>query len=148
MEKNRINTRNKNEKNKVLENFQIKNENIDINDVHFLFDEQKSKSNKNITSIKIIENINSNENENNDDEEDIKEEEFIFKEILLNLNMNQNETRDDKSCQEILDILKKPKNYNTTGVFVSPFKPLLKPKKISMEGRVLYNSYDIDNNAN
>ena len=148
MEKNRINTRNKNEKNKVVENFQIKNENIHINDVHFLFDEQKSKINKNLTSHIIIENINSNENENNDDEEDIKEEEFIFKEILLNLNMNQNETRDDKSCQEILDILKKPKNYNTTGVFVSPFKPLLKPKKISMEGRVLYNSYDIDNNAN
>ena len=150
MEKNRINTRNKNEKNKVVENFQIKNENFHINDVHFLFDEQKGNSNKNLISNIIIENINSNEYENNDDEDedDKKEEELIFKEILSNLNVNQNETKDDKSFQEILDILKKPKNDNKVGVFDSPFKPLLKPKKISMEGRVLYNSYNIDNNSN
>jgi hypothetical protein len=146
MEKSRINLRNKNEKNKEIENFRIKNENYHLNDSHFLFDEQKSKSNNNLTSNIIIENINSNEYENNDDEEDKKEEEFILKEILSNLNKNENETKDDKSCKEIIDILKKPIIDNKAGVFVSPFKPLLKPKKISMEGRILYNVYNINNN--
>jgi len=52
-----------------------------------------------------------------------------LEEILWNLNMSENETKDDKTCQEILDILKKPRIENKKGVFISPFKPLLKPKK-------------------
>jgi len=71
-----------------------------------------------------------------------------LEEILWNLNMSENETKDDKTCQEILDILKKPRIENKKGVFISPFKPLLKPKKISMEGRVLYNDYNNCINAN
>lgn len=71
-----------------------------------------------------------------------------MKEILWNLNKNENETKDVKSCQEILDILKESTTNNKIKVFISPFKPLLKPKKISMEGRVLYNDYNNCNNAN
>ena len=148
MEKNRKNIKNRNEKNKILENIQIKNENYHLNDIHFLFDEEKRKSSNSLTSNIILENINSNENENNYDELDQKEEEFILKEILWNLNKNENETKDVKSCQEILDILKEPTTNNKIRVFISPFKPLLKPKKISMEGRVLYNDYNNCNNAN
>ena len=146
MEENRKNIRNKNEKNKILENIRKKNENCHLNDAHFLFDKEKRKSNKNLKSNIIIENINSNENIDN--EEDKKEEEFVLKEILWNLNMSENETKDDKTCQEILDILKKPRIGNKKGIFISPFKPLLKPKKISMEGRVLNNDQNNCINAN
>lgn len=44
MEKNRKNIRNRNGKNKILENIQIKNENYHLNDIHFLFDEEKEKA--------------------------------------------------------------------------------------------------------
>jgi len=148
MEKNRRSIRNKNENNKILENIRIKNGNCHLNDIHFLFDEKKGKSSKNLISNLIFENINLNENENNDVEEDRKEENIILKEILWDLNMNENETKIDKANHEILNILKKPAIDNNIEDFISPFKPLLKPKKISMEGRVLYNDYNFCNNSN
>jgi len=45
-------------------------------------------------------------------------------------------------CEEILSILKKPlsdKNLKGNNIFNIPFKPLLKPKKVSLEGKVIYN---------
>ena len=133
----RKNIRNKNEINIILENIQIKNENCLLNDNHFLFDDKKGISTINLFSN--FENITSNENENND-EEDKKEEKIFLKEILGNLNMNENEIKQKKACQEIRNILKRPIIDNE--IRFPPFKPLLKPKKISMEGRVLYNVFN------
>jgi hypothetical protein len=55
---------------------------------------------------------------------------------------NTNIINDDHSneCQEILSILKKPlsnKDVRNIKFFDTPFKPLLKPKKVSMVGKVL-----------
>jgi len=44
-------------------------------------------------------------------------------------------------CEEILSILKKPlsdKNLKDNNIFNIPFKPLLKPKKVSLVGKVIY----------
>ena len=76
--------------------------------------------------------------ENDDCEiEDHKEENNIINNILVELNKNIDiKIPENQECKEILEILKKPysdknlRNYN-------PFKPLSKPKKISLIGRVL-----------
>ena len=68
------------------------------------------------------------------------------------------------ACQEILSILKKPlsnKNIRNRNIYNSqydtPFKPLLKPKKVSLVGKVFYDipsdinstcSYKNNNNIN
>lgn len=44
-------------------------------------------------------------------------------------------------CQEILSILKKPlsnKNIRNRNIYDTPFKPLLKPKKVSLVGKIFY----------
>ena len=53
-------------------------------------------------------------------------------------------------CQEILSILKKPlsnKNIRNINVYDTPFKPLLKPKKISMVGKILFDSQNENSNT-
>ena len=45
-------------------------------------------------------------------------------------------------------MFKNPIIDNNIEDFISPFKPLLKPKQISMEGGVLYSDYNFCNNAN
>ena len=55
---------------------------------------------------------------------------------------NSNIINDDhfNECQEILSILKKPlsnKNLRNRNINDTPFKPLLKPKKVSLEGKIL-----------
>ena len=90
----------------------------------------------------IKENENDNKNDNNDYDEDNKEENSIYKSILDDLNNNieinikNYENKNYKECKEILDILGG----------VSPFKPLLKPKKISMIGKVLIGIPDEEHN--
>ena len=52
-------------------------------------------------------------------------------------------------CQEILSILKKPlsnKNVRNRNIYSTPFKPLLKPKKVSMVGKVFFD-IPSDNNT-
>ena len=52
-------------------------------------------------------------------------------------------------CQEILSILKKPlsnKDIRNKNIYSTPFKPLLKPKKISMVGKVFFD-IPSDNNT-
>ena len=67
-----------------------------------------------------------------------------------------------KECKEILSILRKPlsnKNIRNLRMYDTPFKPLLKPKKVSLVGKVLFgipaddintqcSSKDNDNNSN
>jgi len=67
------------------------------------------------------------------------------------IKQNNNITNDDhfNVCQEILSILKKPlsnKNIRNRNIYSTPFKPLLKPKKISMVGKVFFD-IPSDNNT-
>lgn len=88
-------------------------------------------------------------------EEDNKEEDFILKAILEDLNKNiiinvkeQEEVQKQKAIDEILQILKFPHSDKNTKINSSPFKSLFQPKKISMVGRVFYNSTNNNENIN
>ena len=63
-----------------------------------------------------------------------------MEEILGDLN-KENQIKNNNACEEILDILKRPIIDNSINIEFSPFKPLLKPKKIPMNGRVLIKEY-------
>ena len=97
-----------------------------------------------------------NEDFFNDLYEDNKEENSVFKTILDDLNKNieinikELENENKNECQEILDILKFPLSDKNIRGRISPFKPLLKPKKISMIGRVFSDIplVEINNNTN
>ena len=89
-----------------------------------------------------------------DFEEDIKEDNLVLNDILEDLNKNilinikdeEEEEKNQKACQEILEILRYPKSHKNRRGVISPFKPLLQPKKISMVGKVFYNSAYYDEN--
>ncbi len=90
-----------------------------------------------------------------DFEEDNKERDIILNDILEDLNKNvlinikrQEEDSKQKAIKEILEILKYPHSDKDIRMGISPFKPLLQPKKVSMVGRVFYNSADKDDNNN
>ena len=92
-----------------------------------------------------------------DFEEDNQERDIILNNILEDLNKNvlinfkkQEEDSKQKAIEELLKIFNYPHsdNDNHIGTGISPFKSMLKPKKISMVGRVFYNSTDKDNNNN
>ena len=128
----------------------MENEISNINEFHFSFENKIE-----INYTNFLPHISENENEKienneiNDFEEDNKEENNIFETILNDLNKNiqinikelENENKNFKECQEILEILKYPLSDKNIRNDISPFKPLLKPKKVSLIGRVL-----IDNN--
>ena len=108
--------------------FNILDKDININKIDFI--EEKSEDNNEIQSI--LNSFNNNS-------------EINIKKII------QKEDNNYKECQEIINILKKPLSEKNVRFYSSPFKPLLKPRKISMEGKVLYNSpkYEINiNNVN
>ena len=69
------------------------------------------------------------------------EEEFNKK---YEVNRDKNENYKN-AIEEILNILKKPLTYKNIMLYNSPFKPLLKPKNISLEGKIIFKS-DYDNN--
>ena len=90
-----------------------------------------------------------------DFEEDNKERDIILNDILEDLNKNviinikqQQEDSKQKAIEEILEILKHHNSDKNIRSEISPFKPMLRPKKISMVGRVFYNSADKDDNNN
>ena len=92
-----------------------------------------------------------------DFEEDNQERDIILNNILEDLNKNvlinfkkQEEDSKQKAIEELLKIFKYPHSDNDKDLRseISPFKSMLKPKKISMVGRVFYNSTDKDNNNN
>ena len=71
--------------------------------------------------------------------------EDLDKNIQINIK-KQEEEQKQKAIDEILSILKYPKSDSNIRDNVSPFKPLLHPKKVSMVGRVFF--YSTDNNDN
>ena len=87
-------------------------------------------------------------------EEDEKEGEQVFNVILEDLNKNilinikeEEEDRNQMACREILEILRYPHSQKNVRGVASPFKPLFQPKKISMVGKVFFNS-TTDNDGN
>ena len=89
-----------------------------------------------------------------DFEEDNKEEDLMFKKILEDLDKNilinikkQEEDQKQKAINELLEILKYPHSDKNVRISSSPFKPLLQPKKISMVGRVFFNSNSNNDNT-
>ena len=138
-----------NNRNKINIEKKMKNEIDNINEFHFSFENKNE-----INYANFLPHISENENEKIEntevnDFEDNKEENCVFEAILNDLNKNivintkelENENKNSKECQEILEILKYPLSDKNIRNDISPFKPLLKPKKISLIGRVL-----IDNN--
>jgi hypothetical protein len=89
-----------------------------------------------------------------DFEEDAKEDNLVLNDILEDLNKNilinvkeeEEKEKNQKACQEILEILRYPKSDKNLRGVISPFKPLIQPKKISMVGKVFYNSAYYDEN--
>ena len=129
------------------EDKKMKNEDCNVNNFHFSFENKIDLNDINFLSNIILENENEKivENEINDFEEDNKEENSVFETILNDLNKNieinlkehENENNINQPCQEILDILTYPLSDKNIRNGISPFKPMLKPKRISLTGKVL-----------
>ena len=87
--------------------------------------------------------------EKNDDHHEIKS---ILSDLDKNIEINVKDSEKGDNydkCQEILNILRKHLSDKNIRFYISPFKPLLKPRKISMEGKILYNDPKfVDNNVN
>ena len=141
------------------EDKKMKNEDCNVNNFHFSFENKIDLTDINFLSNIILENENEKivENEINDFEEDNKEENSVFETILNDLNKNieinlkehENENSINQPCQEILDILTYPLSDKNIRNGISPFKPMLKPKKISLIGKVLSDMpIDVHNNNN
>ena len=159
MEKEIQNTKNTNLKNNINnEESLTEKKNYNLNEFNYSF-ENKKEINDNNNIINFFSNIilekeseNKNDNDIADFDEDNKEENIEFKTILDDLNKNieinvkELENENYKECQEILEILKYPRSDKNIRGGISPFKPLLKPKKISLVGKVFYNIPDDENN--
>ena len=159
MEKEIQNTKNSNLKNNINnEESLTEKKNYNLNEFNYSF-ENKKEVNDNNNVINYFSNIilekeseNKNDNDIADFDEDNKEENNEFKTILDDLNKNieinvkELENENYKECQEILEILKYPRSDKNIRGGISPFKPLLKPKKISLVGKVFYNIPDDENN--
>jgi hypothetical protein len=159
MEKEIQNTKNTNLKNNINnEESLTEKKNYNLNEFNYSF-ENKKEINDNNNVINFFSNIilekeseNKNDNDIADFDEDNKEENIEFKTILDDLNKNieinvkELENENYKECQEILEILKYPRSDKNIRGGISPFKPLLKPKKISLVGKVFYNIPDDENN--
>ena len=127
---------------------------------------------KDVNKIKIFENLLDNEfdfrkeNEKplldkskiNIEEIDLNEINDILKEMDKstskiinyshdNINIKSNNESHEKECNEIISILKRPfSNKEVCHLNLgTPFKPLSKPKKVSMIGKIIYNVSSEDN---
>ena len=139
------------------EDKKMKNEDCNVNIFHFSFENKIDLTDINFLSNIILENENEKivENEINDFEEDNKEENSVFETILndlnknieINIKENENENNINQPCQELLEILKYPLSDKNIRNGISPFKPMLKPKRISLTGKVLLDiPIDVHNN--
>ena len=81
----------------------------------------------------------------NDEENEIKS---ILSELDKNIEITLKEKDNYKECQEILNILKKPLSEKNVRFYRSPFKPLEKPRKISMVGKIIFNDTKDDEEDN
>ena len=122
--------------------------NIDDIKIDFFYNEKDIKENA-LSQIKEDEII-----KKEDFDEDAKEDEVVVNPILEDLNKNilinvkeEEEDKNQMACREILEILRYPLSQKNVRGVISPFKPLLQPKKVSMVGKVFYNS-TTDNDEN
>ena len=126
----------------------------DINEIDIF----ENKLDNNLDFKTEIEKPLLDKSKDNIEENDLNEINDILKEmdnsISINLNYsynnikikNNNESH-EKECNEILSILKRPFSNKDVRYLNkdTPFKPLLRPKKVSMIGKVLYNVSSEDN---
>ena len=138
------------EKNKLDNENRTKEIKFNIDDIKIdFFNSEKDIKENALSQIKEDEII-----KKEDFDEDAKEDEVVVNPILEDLNKNilinvkeEEEDKNQMACREILEILRYPlRQKNVRGV-ISPFKPLLQPKKVSMVGKVFYNS-TTDNDEN
>ena len=122
-----------------------------IEDIDFDISKNYTEINKDSIPLKYEEYLINKQ----DFEEDNKERDIILNDILEDLNKNieininqQQEDSKQKAIEEILEILKYNQSDKDIRAEISPFKPMQEPKKISMVGRVFYNSVDKDDNNN
>ena len=116
--------------------------NIDGIKIDFFKNEKDIKENG-LSQVKEDEII-----KNQDFEEDEKEDDVVVNSILEDLNKNilinvkeeEEEDKNQMACREILEILRYPLSQKNIRGVISPFKPLLQPRKVSMVGKVFYNS--------
>ncbi len=126
----------------------------DINEIDIF----ENKFDNNLDFKTEIEKPLLDKSKDNIEENDLNEINDILKKmdnsISINLNYsynniqikNNNESH-EKECNEILSILKRPFSNKDVRYLNkdTPFKPLLRPKKVSMIGKVLYNVSSEDN---
>ena len=139
-----------------LEKNKLDNENR-TKEIKFNIDDFKIDFFKNDKEIKeeVLSLIKENEIiKKQDFDEDAKEDEVVVNPILEDLNKNilinvkeEEEDKNQMACREILEILRYPLSQKNVRGVISPFKPLLQPKKVSMVGKVFYNS-TTDNDEN
>ena len=128
------------------------------NDLENIFIDSNLSFDRYFSSNKIFlkkDDIKDNDIKKIDFIEDKNEEYCELKSIINELNKiieikieKENENKNYKECQEILNILRKPLSNKNFRFNISPFKPLLKPIKISMVGKVFYNNFKDNNNDN
>ena len=138
------------EKNKLDNENRTKEIKFNIDDIKIdFFNSEKDIKENALSQIKEDEII-----KKEDFDEDAKEDEVVVNPILEDLNKNilinvkeEEEDKNQMACREILEILRYPINKKNVRGVISPFKPLLQPKKVSMVGKVFYNS-TTDNDEN
>ena len=138
------------EKNKLDNENRTKEIKFNIDDIKIdFFNSEKDIKENALSQIKEDEIINKE-----DFDEDAKEDEVVVSPILEDLNKNilinvkeEEEDKNQMACREILEILRYPLSQKNVRGVISPFKPLLQPKKVSMVGKVFYNS-TTDNDEN
>ena len=138
------------EKNKLDNENQTKEIKFNIDDIKIdFFNSEKDIKENALSQIKEDEII-----KKEDFDEDAKEDEVVVNPILEDLNKNilinvkeEEEDKNQMACREILEILRYPLSQKNVRGVISPFKPLLQPKKVSMVGKVFYNS-TTDNDEN
>ena len=138
------------EKNKLDNENRTQEIKFNIDDIKIdFFNSEKDIKENDLSKIKEDEII-----KKEDFDEDAKEDEVVVNPILEDLNKNilinvkeEEEDKNQMACREILEILRYPLSQKNVRGVISPFKPLLQPKKVSMVGKVFYNS-TTDNDEN
>ena len=138
------------EKNKLDNENRTKEIKFNIDDIKIdFFNSEKDIKENALSQIKEDEII-----KKEDFDDDAKEDEVVVNPILEDLNKNilinvkeEEEDKNQMACREILEILRYPLSQKNVRGVISPFKPLLQPKKVSMVGKVFYNS-TTDNDEN
>ena len=133
------------EMNQIIEENDLINENINF-DNNFINPNLSFDNYFNSKDEYFYKDFFDNKNEDNIEIKNILSD--LNKNIELNITEKEKENDNSKECQEILNILKKPLSHKNIRYYNSPFKPLLKPRQISMVGKVFFNIPNDENNTN